>query len=274
MAARVPGRIGWGLASVSVPGQTGGHRGAVAEVPVCGRFALSATPEALARFIGLIRLFTYDARYNIAPTQRVVVVRYTSEGPAASRMRWGLIPGWARGLGGSPLINARVETVLDKPAFKDAIRRRRCLIPATGFYEWRQEGAERRPFFFQDRDHQPLLLAAVWERWTAPTADLFGDRRVVESCAILTTRAHPPVSAVHPRMPLIIPRGQIHRWLRPDLTQAALRPLLAPSTASPLVVHRVGPHVDSVKVDSPACALPTGAPPTADSLPAPARKPG
>jgi putative SOS response-associated peptidase YedK len=163
-------------------------------------------------------------------------------------LRWGLIPAWAKDRKlGHKLALARVETAATTPAFRDALRRRRCLVVVDGFFEWKRSDGKSQPFFVRRGDGAPFALAGVWERWVS------GDGEVVESCAILTQPARPPVDAVHDRMPLVIEREAWDRWLDPALTDATgIEPMLEPR--SPLLVaYPVSPHVNDPRHDDPGC---------------------
>lgn len=215
---------------------------------MCGRFTLSVSAGDLARLFDLepSRIPPLQPRYNIAPTQPVLVVRASrSSDREAVFMRWGLIPSWARdpAIGGR-MINARSETAADKPAFRAAIRRRRCLIPADGFYEWRPEGRVKQPYFLHPADGRPLAIAGLWERWAAPDG---GD---IESCALLTTAANAAVAALHDRMPVIVDPCDVERWLDPTLTDpVAVADLMRPAAPDRLTWHPVSVRVNRVGED-------------------------
>jgi len=168
-------------------------------------------------------------------------------------LRWGLVPAWAKDLSfGSKAINARSETAPDKPAFRDAFRRRRCLVPADGFYEWSaSEGGRRHPFLIRRVDRRPFAFAGLWERWAPPGAD------PVETFTILTTTPNAVVARLHDRMPVILPREAFAPWLDPDLRDVdALRPLLVPAPAADWEALAVGVFVNRPDVDAPVCAEP------------------
>lgn len=210
---------------------------------MCGRFTLSVSAEDLAR------LFSLDPagmppllpRYNIAPTQPVLAIRADrTGGREAVFLRWGLIPGWARdpAIGGR-LINARSETAADKPSFRSAFRRRRCLVPADGFYEWRSAGRVKQPYHLHASDGGPFAIAGLWERWSAP------DGLDVETCTLLTTAANEAVAAIHDRMPVIVAPPDFDRWLDPDLTDPlAVEDLLRPVATDFLAWYPVDSRVN------------------------------
>ena len=168
-------------------------------------------------------------------------------------MRWGLIPSWSRD-GKAPLINARAETVADKPAFRSAFRKRRCLVPADGFYEWQALPGRKRPFLFRRPDGTPFALAGLWEAWHGP------DGRPLETCALLTTEANAVVRPVHDRMPVLVSPADFDRWLAPDAAPANLVPMLRPAPDDALAAVAVGPYVNSARHEGPGCVEPLGGP--------------
>jgi putative SOS response-associated peptidase YedK len=196
---------------------------------VCGRFTLVASSDELARLFGFETADgpALEPRYNIAPTQLVAVVRQDHGRRALVQLRWGLIPAWTRdrAIGHSP-INARAETVAEKPAFRAAFKARRCLIPATGFYEWQATGGKHKQLFhFRRRDGLPFAFVGLWERWPGAGGE------PVETCAILTTKANAVVRPVPDRMPVILAPGDFAAWLAPRTSAAELLPLLRPYPA-------------------------------------------
>lgn len=222
---------------------------------MCGRFALAVTPDALARFVRLVRLFTFEPRYNIAPTQTIPIVRSTAEGMVLTPMRWGLIPAWSReGTTRFPLINARSETVFRRPSFRDPIRTRRCVVPATGFYEWDRSQGRKRPYLFRPAQGEMIGLAGIWEEWK-PRGDI--DKKPITSFTILTTTANERVAPIHDRMPVILPPEAFSAWMDPARrTESDLRPLLEPADADLLERHPVSTRVNSVRNDDPECMDP------------------
>jgi putative SOS response-associated peptidase YedK len=190
-------------------------------------------------------------RYNVAPTQPVLAVRAGAASREAALLRWGLIAPWARDAKVAP-INARAETAADKPTFRHALRKRRCLVPASGFYEWAVVAGEKRkqPYCFRPPDGRPWAFAGLWERWEGPEGP-------VESCAILTTGANEPVRPVHDRMPVILPAQHWPTWLDTALQDAAaVAPLLRPYPADAMRAYPVGPLVSNPHNDSPECLTP------------------
>lgn len=193
----------------------------------------------------------WSARYNIAPTQPVATVRQAGASRVLGMMRWGLVPSWATDLSiGAQLINGRSETVLEKPAFRESFRARRCLIPADGFYEWKKAGKVRQPFHFGMKDGSLFAFAGVWDRWKSPGGPW------VESCAILTTAANEMLADVHDRMPVILPRRHYDLWLSsPPTEQARLAELLVPFDASLMKRYAVSSLLNKAQNESPECAV-------------------
>ena len=224
---------------------------------MCGRFTLTTTAEDLARSFELVELPGLSPRYNIAPTQQVATVRAVVQEEGGGRelrlLRWGLVPSWAKDLKiGSRMINARAETVAEKPAFRRAFRSRRCLVLADGFYEWRRVGKQRQPHFISMRDGRPFAFAGLWERWVDPE-----DGQVVESCTVLTTRPNALMEKIHDRMPVILEPGDHATWLDPRITDPEqLEPLLRPHAAGEMTSHPVSARVNSPRNDDPSCVSP------------------
>ncbi len=217
---------------------------------MCGRFFLLASPPELADLFGLADVPDAPPRYNIAPSQPVAVVRVADAGRELVRLRWGLIPPWSRDGKVAP-INARSETAADKPMFRHAFRKRRCLIPASGFFEWMNTGAKKKqPFCIRLIDDKPFAFAGLWERWEGPAGP-------VDSCAILTTEANELVRPVHDRMPVILDRRHFDQWLAPKEQDAgALAPLLRPFAADRMRAYPVSPLVNSPRNDDARCLEP------------------
>ncbi len=228
---------------------------------MCGRFTLRASAHDLAAAFGVDLRANLAPRYNIAPTQPVAVLRAGmsagagagGEGAPArafALLRWGLIPAWARDPSiGARMINARAETLAEKPAFRTAFRARRCLVLADGFYEWEKAAdGTRQPWFIHRADDAPFAFAGLWERWRG------ADGAAVESCVIVTTAANARLAPIHERMPVIVPPEAYDSWLDcrrwpPERVAALLRP--APDEA--LVAHRVSRRVNAPANDDPAC---------------------
>jgi putative SOS response-associated peptidase YedK len=192
----------------------------------------------------------FPPRYNIAPTQDVPIVRLTRERDARELIlvRWGLVPYWAEDIAiGNRLINARAESIERAPAFREAYRRRRCLVPADGFFEWKKEGKARHPLLVRRRGGASFAFAGLWERWKQP------DGSVLRSCTIITCPPNELVAPVHDRMPVILDPVDFERWLDP---QAAGRELLKPCPAEWLEAFPVNPKVNSPANDDPECIAP------------------
>ncbi|PKB71239.1 MAG: hypothetical protein BZY87_06375 [SAR202 cluster bacterium Io17-Chloro-G6] len=224
---------------------------------MCGRFTLTSNLDELQGRFGFLSEFTgsqffdHGPRYNIAPTQPVLTV--TNDGQRRGAvMRWGLVPFWAKDLKvGARMINAVGETVSAKPAFRAAFKRRRCLVLANGFYEWRTEGKLKIPTFIYARNHDPLAFAGLWETWKSPEGP------VIKSCTIITTAANSLIQPLHHRMPVILSEETQALWLDP-LTEdpTTLEPLLVSAPTELLTSHQVADTVNSVKNQGPECILP------------------
>ena len=221
---------------------------------MCGRFTLFEADKILSREFGVSGIPPLSPRYNIAPSQAVAAVRTASAGTGRelALLRWGLIPSWSKDPAiGNRLINARAETVREKPSFRNAFRRHRCLIPANGFYEWQRLERGKQPYFVRMRDERLFAFAGLWDRWESP------DKGVIESCTILTTVANAVLSTIHDRMPVILPRAEYARWLDPALQNTdSLAPLLAPFPAEEMLAFPVSPRVNIPTVDDQECMAP------------------
>jgi putative SOS response-associated peptidase YedK len=223
---------------------------------MCGRFVYMESIDSLRNWLpDLIIPEAPPVRYNIAPTQRVVGVADRAPGTLTA-FHWGLVPPWAESPAiGARLINARAETLADKPAFRTAYRHRRCLIFASGFYEWYQPSGSRQkqPVFFHLRSRGIMPLAGLWEEW------LHGDTPLV-SCTIITTVANPLVATLHARMPVILPPARCAQWLNPATNAPTLQTLLVPYSVEAMAGFPVSPRVNNPRVDDPSCLEPTGPP--------------
>lgn len=193
-----------------------------------------------------------EPRFNIAPTQPVAVVRFGPGARQLARLTWGLVPSWARDASiGSRLINARAESVADKPAFRTAFRRRRCLVVADGFYEWRRSGAKKQPFFIRLRDDRPFGFAGLWESWEG------ADHSSLETCTIITTGPNELMKPIHDRMPVILASDAYERWLDPAVQEPEqLAPLLRSYPSDAMLALPVGTHVNNPRNDDPECIVP------------------
>lgn len=230
---------------------------------MCGRFALFALSQSLAEEFGVSALPSGPPRYNIAPSQSVPAVRAgaAGSGPEIAFLRWGLIPSWAKDpVVGNRLINARSETAREKPSFRNAFKRRRCLIPASGFYEWQRKERGKQPYFVRMRDGRLFALAGLWDRWQG------GETGAVETFTILTTEANDVLAPIHDRMPVIVPATEYARWLDPALRETdSLMPLLAPFPPGEMVAYPVSPRVNSPSTDDERCIAPLASEPGAAS---------
>lgn len=230
---------------------------------MCGRYSLTTAPEAMRALFGFENLPNLPPRYNIAPTQQVAVVRAPGDGGKAGlrelvMMRWGLIPHWAKDASiGARMINARAETLAEKPSFREALKTRRCLVPADGFYEWRTEDGRKQPFRIGMKGGALFAFAGLWERWTATaTGGGLTEGERVESVTIVTTDANEKLRPIHPRMPVILPPEAFDGWLDPANDTAAARALLKPYPAEPMAFYRVRPAVNNARNDEPDCIAP------------------
>jgi putative SOS response-associated peptidase YedK len=190
-------------------------------------------------------------RYNIAPSQAVAVIA-NSERRALEFFKWGLIPSWAKDPKiGNRLINARAETLAEKPSFRAALKKRRCLILADGFYEWKKEGQTKTPMYLKLKEGQPFAFAGLWETWKSP------DDELIKSCTIITTAPNALVKKIHDRMPAILPPQAYDLWLSPDeLPAEKTLPLLKPFAASQMKAVSVSPLVNNPAFDSRECVIP------------------
>ena len=217
---------------------------------MCGRYVIISSPAAIRAMFGYPEQPNFPPRYNVAPTQPIPVVRLHDGKRQFVLMRWGLIPAWVKDPKGfSLLINARSESVIDKPAFRAAMRRRRCLIPADGFYEWKDLGGRKQPYFI--KSGSPFAFAGLWETWTGPNGE------ELDTAAIVTTTANRTLSAIHSRMPVILPPDTFDLWLNSahvDAQTAAA--LLVPSRDELLEAYEISPAVNRVANDSEALIMP------------------
>jgi putative SOS response-associated peptidase YedK len=216
---------------------------------MCGRYALTSPPEEIAKRFNLLWVPAVPAHYNIAPSQMVPVVRQTEEGRELAMLKWGLIPSWAKDPAiGMRLINARAETLADKPAFRSAYRRRHCLIPADAFYEWKPIAGRKQPYCIRMADQAPFAMAGLWEHWSSPSG------QALETCTIITTDANTLVGDLHNRMPAIVAPDDYAAWL--DAGNAQAQELLKPFPSEHMKVYPVSLRVNSVKNDDAQCLAP------------------
>jgi putative SOS response-associated peptidase YedK len=225
---------------------------------MCGRFAQKSPAKKVAEKFKVEGVPPLVERYNVAPTQAVLAVRESSDRREATYLKWGLVPRWAKDSGiGNKLINARAETVAEKPSFREAFARRRCLVPLDGFYEWSRRGDRKRPFYFHLRDGEPFAVAGLWEVWE-------GDGGALETCTLLTTEANELLAPYHDRMPVILRPEDYGLWLDTEVRRAELlQPLLRPYPHGEMSAYAVSTLVNSPSNDSPRCveSIADGVPP-------------
>src|SRR5262249_27290302 len=196
------------------------------------------------------RVMDSQRGYNVGETQQVLALRASTEGKREfATLRWGLVPFWADDVKiGNKLLNARGETIFEKPSFRDAARKRRCLIAADGFYEWKTENGKKQPYFIHKPGREPFAFAGLWERWHRD------DGNVLETCSIVTTESNELTKPLHDRMPVILEKRDFARWLDPANTDAKnLMPLIRRLPDDALELYRVTPKVNSPRFDDPSC---------------------
>jgi putative SOS response-associated peptidase YedK len=219
---------------------------------MCGRFVLISDAQTIQTAFDLTSVPEgTTARFNIAPTQPVAVI--TNENPRAlTYHRWGLIPSWSKDMKiGSTLINARSESVEEKPSFRTAFKRRRCLIPADGFFEWQKQADDsKKPMFIHMKDNHLFAFAGLWEIWNSPEGD------EIRTCTILTTDANPFMATIHHRMPVILPPSEYSTWLADDQSPGILRGLLKPYNPDEMTAYEVSRFVNKPANDTPECIEP------------------
>ena len=223
---------------------------------MCGRFTLKTPATELASLFDGLDFSGIRPRYNICPTQAVTCVRQNQQRVAESAsLRWGLVPFWAKDLKiGARMINARSETVATKPAFRAAFKKRRCLVIADGFYEWKKQGAAKQPYYISRQDETPYAMAGLWESWSDKANP---DSEPVETCTILTTAANATMAPLHDRMPVLLEPDDYPIWLDAEFKDAdKLDSLMQPSPEGWLQHWPVSTFVNRPGNDSPACIAP------------------
>lgn len=222
---------------------------------MCGRFTLTKDMKLIAEYYGLERGFDHQPRYNIAPSQDILAIVSKQGHKEPAMLKWGLIPSWAKDKSiGNRMINARAETVDVKPSFARLLKRRRCLIPADGFYEWKANG-QKVPVRFTRKDHGIFSLAGLWDEWVSPEGE------AIRSCTIITTMPNELTQQVHNRMPVILTRQAEQLWLDDSVTDPAiLKSLLVPYPAEEMSMYQVSRLVNNPANDRPECieAVETG----------------
>jgi putative SOS response-associated peptidase YedK len=228
---------------------------------MCARYVISSAADAVRALFGYDERPNFPPRYNVAPTQPIPIVRLVNGARSYALVRWGFLPAWVKEPKTfSLLVNARGESVLNKPAFRNAMRRRRCLIPADGFYEW-QDGTPRRPHFVRPKSGGQIAFAGLWETWTGPNGE------EVDTTAIVTTRANRTLAAIHDRMPVIVAPDAFNLWLdcaHVDATIAAA--LITPAPEGMLECYEVSPAVNRAGNDSADLIAPVPAAAAADPV--------
>jgi putative SOS response-associated peptidase YedK len=218
---------------------------------MCGRFTLRTPSNLLVQQFLLPIDPQWHPRYNIAPTQPIAVVRLSEDGAGREgvQLRWGLVPSWAKDAKiGSRMINARAETVAEKPSFRSAFKRRRCLVPADGYYEWLKTGGGKQPYFIRLLDERPFAFAGLWEYWEG------SGEGPLQTCTIITTTANERTADIHLRMPVILDEQDYEPWLDADQQdRRRLEPLLKPYDSSKMTLDPVSKYVNNVCHESPEC---------------------
>jgi putative SOS response-associated peptidase YedK len=233
---------------------------------MCGRYAITLPPESYRGFFGYPEQPNFPPRFNVAPTQPVPIVHEEQDGRHFKLVRWGFLPSWVKNPKEFPLvINARGETLLTKPTFKAALKRRRCVFLADGFYEWQRRGKEKAPFLIRQRDHGPMPLAGLWETYCDP------DGGEIDTAAIVTTDANGTLAAIHDRMPVILSAADIAAWLDVrEVDDKAAAKLVRPCPDEWLTMVPVSTRVNKVENDDPDLQVPLAAP---EAKPVPSSKP-
>ena len=219
---------------------------------MCGRYQLSLPLQDVEAHFNARRVSgpPFSGRYNIAPTQTIPVVRPSDGQRELVPLRWGLVPHWAQNAeSAARMINARSETVAEKPSFRDAFRHARCLVPSTGFYEWKQSGRGKTPYLIQVRDTSVYGMAGIWSRWRGPEGPL-------ETFSVLTTKAAPSIADVHERMPVILHPDHYGHWLDPTAPRDYLLDLCQPLPDDLIVRTEVSDYVNSARNEGPECETP------------------
>ena len=214
---------------------------------MCGRFTLIIDGERLVALWGWTTRLPIFPRFNISPTQDILAVRLEHGVPTPVMLRWGLVPHWAKDPSvGTKMINARAESLLERPSYREAFRRRRCLIVADGFYEW-QQAPGKQPYWIHPPDGAMLTFAGLWESWKGTSGE------AVESCTIVTTTANGALAGIHHRMPVIVPERDRERWLDVSVPVEQVADLLRPAPDDLLVATPVSRHVNSAANEGPEC---------------------
>jgi len=224
---------------------------------MCGRYTRKEQIEALLDVLKAVIQCDLTPRYNIAPSQMVACVRNAPENEHREcvLLKWGLIPSWAKDPSiGYKMINARAETVAEKPSFRKAFQHQRCLVIADGFYEWQREGKAKQPYYIRFKDSRPFAFAGLWESWKDKTN---GDGTQIDSCTIMTTEANEFMQSIHHRMPVILDPRNYEVWLDPDTKDASLlTPLLKGHPSDEMEAVPISTRVNNPRFDGPECIEP------------------
>ena len=216
---------------------------------MCGRFTLNFPPEVLAKIFGLIEIPQYEPRYNISPSQAIACVRHIGDHNNLDFLKWGLVPSWTKEITHTP-INALSETVSEKPMFAHALKYNRCIIPASGFYEWLPKGDHKQPYYVRLSNSSIMGFAGLWEKWIAE------DGSELETCCILTTGANEIMKPIHDRMPVILQPDNYNLWLNRNMHGPhELERLYQPFPADLMVAYSVPDLVNNPRFDSPSCIV-------------------
>jgi putative SOS response-associated peptidase YedK len=233
---------------------------------MCGRYAITTAPEAIRALFRYLDQPNFPPRYNVAPTQPVPIVRMVEGRREFALVRWGLIPAWVKDPRNfTLLINARGESVNEKPAFKNAMKYRRCLFPADGFYEWDRRGERKQPYFVRLKGGGPLAFAGLWESWTGPNGE------EMETAAIVTTTASRSIAHIHDRMPVIVPPEAFDYWLDPKVDALSASAVLQPARDDAIECYEVSRAVNRTENDAPMLVEPLTEPEPEEDAPAPKR---
>ncbi|MCF6139319.1 SOS response-associated peptidase [Pseudalkalibacillus berkeleyi] len=218
---------------------------------MCGRFTLTAEIDLLMDWFEIDEFaseFNIQPRFNIAPSQDIVAIVSNEGSRRAGFLKWGLIPFWAKDPSiGHKLINARSETVPEKPSFKHAFKKRRCIIPADGFFEWKKEGKHKQPKYIKMKNDQPFGFAGLWEKWKDEQGN------PIHTCTVLTTEPNELMEDIHNRMPVILPREKYGNWLDVDGEQSDLIELMKPFDSASMTAYNVSTIVNSPRNEVPEC---------------------
>lgn len=217
---------------------------------MCGRYVNNIPVPDVIYYFGVPKCFSPEKRFNIAPSQKVTIIRQQGQERVLAQIQWGLIPHWAKDPKiGYAMINARAETVATKPSFRDAFRSRRCIVPASGFYEWKRGEKTKQPYYITRVDGAPMAMAGIWERWASPEKP----EEIIETFAIITIEATGMVAQLHNRMPVVLEREEIGTWLDPHRGQKELQALLQPAADGLLEMRPVSDYVNKPDHEGAQC---------------------